>query len=120
LTIRAIETVGSRGTVSLQSANNFTSNNIFSSFTASIQKAAISVYAGGSAGGTAQNWEFQPEGGLLNPVLTVATLPYPQPGKRAFVSDSQSPGIGNFGQTLTGGGTDVVPVWSDGSGWYIG
>jgi hypothetical protein len=122
LTIRAIETVGSRGTVSLQSANNFTANNLFSSFTATTLKAVITAYAGGSASGTARNWEFQPEGGLVSPVLTVGTMPFPEPGKRAFASDSSLTATNNFGASVIGqgGGPFTVPVWSDGTDWYIG
>jgi hypothetical protein len=49
------------------------------------------------------------------------------PGTRAFVSDSYTPPLGNFGQRITDGGgpTPVapiyfVPVYSDGSNWNIG
>jgi hypothetical protein len=41
-------------------------------------------------------------------------------GKRAFVSDSNLEAIGNFGEIVATGGSNTVPVWSDGSDWRIG
>ncbi len=38
-------------------------------------------------------------------------------GARAFVTDSTS---ATFGSAVSGGGTNKVPVWSDGVGWYVG
>lgn len=52
--------------------------------------------------------------------FTVAKLPGAVSsglGARAFVTDST---VTTFGTTLTGGGTNVVPVFSDGSVWRIG
>jgi len=53
-------------------------------------------------------------------VLTVATLPTAAAGARAFVSDSTVAAAGNFGAIIAGGSTHTVPVWSDGTHWYIG
>jgi hypothetical protein len=59
--------------------------------------------------------------GLLNvgsftvtglPLATVAGI-----GARAFVTDSNST---TFANTLSGGGTNIVPVYSDGFVWRIG
>jgi hypothetical protein len=41
-------------------------------------------------------------------------------GARAFVNDSELVADGNFGAQIAGGGADTVPVWSDGTNWYIG
>lgn len=38
-------------------------------------------------------------------------------GARAFISDGTS---GNFGVLAAGGGSAVVPVWSNGTAWYVG
>lgn len=53
-------------------------------------------------------------------VYTVATLPNAATvgmGARAFVSDALLP---TFGNTVTGGGTVPVPVYSDGTAWRVG
>jgi hypothetical protein len=41
-------------------------------------------------------------------------------GQRAFVSDSTVAASGNFGAAVAGGGSNVVPVYSDGTNWRIG
>ena len=41
-------------------------------------------------------------------------------GARDFVSDSTVVGSGNFGATVVGGGSYNVPVYTDGTNWYIG
>ena len=41
-------------------------------------------------------------------------------GSRAFVSDGNLVATGNFGSQIGSGGSNVVPVWSDGTNWYIG
>jgi uncharacterized membrane protein YjjP (DUF1212 family) len=38
-------------------------------------------------------------------------------GARAFISDGTS---GTFGAAAAGGGSAVVPVWSNGTSWYVG
>jgi len=53
-------------------------------------------------------------------IYTVATLPTASTsnaGTRTFVSDSTST---TFGATVTGGGTNTVPVYSNGTSWKIG
>ena len=53
--------------------------------------------------------------------MTVAVLPTPAvAGQRQFVSDSTLAASGNFGASVTGGGANTVPVYSDGAGWRIG
>ena len=53
---------------------------------------------------------------------TVAKLPSPTnyPYLRAVALDSTLSATGNFGAAVVGGGSHIVPVWSDGSTWYIG
>jgi hypothetical protein len=41
-------------------------------------------------------------------------------GARAFVSDANLIAAGNFGNQISGGASNTVPVWSDGTNWYIG
>ena len=41
-------------------------------------------------------------------------------GARAFVTNSANPAVGNFGVEVVAGGSYTVPVWCDGSTWYIG
>lgn len=65
-------------------------------------------------------------GGTLRPLIvrmapqTVAALPTASSagtGARAVVSDASSP---TFGQPVTGGGSTLIPVYSDGSSWRVG
>ena len=44
----------------------------------------------------------------------------PESGARAFVSDGNLVATGNFGAQIGGSGSNVVPVWSDGTNWYVG
>lgn len=41
-------------------------------------------------------------------------------GGRAFISNANLVAIGNFGNQVSSGGANTVPVWSDGTNWYIG
>jgi len=41
-------------------------------------------------------------------------------GGRAFVNDANLAAAGNFGNQIGSGGSNTVPVWSDGTNWYIG
>jgi hypothetical protein len=41
-------------------------------------------------------------------------------GARGFINDGNLAAAGNFGAQVAGGGGNSVPVWSDGSNWYIG
>jgi hypothetical protein len=50
---------------------------------------------------------------------TVATLPSTGFGK-AMVSDSTVVAAGNFGAAVVGGGSNIVPVYRDGTTWRIG
>ena len=41
-------------------------------------------------------------------------------GGRAFINNANLVATGNFGAQVAGGGSNTVPVWSDGTNWYIG
>ena len=41
-------------------------------------------------------------------------------GARAFISDANLVALNNFGVQVSGGGSNAVPVWSNGTNWYIG
>jgi len=41
-------------------------------------------------------------------------------GARAFINDGNLVAAGNFGAQISGGGSNTVPVWSNGTNWYIG
>jgi hypothetical protein len=41
-------------------------------------------------------------------------------GGRAFVNNGNLAAVGNFGAQIGSGGSNTVPVWSDGTNWYIG
>lgn len=41
-------------------------------------------------------------------------------GARAFINNGNLVAAGNFGAQVAGGGANTVPVWSNGTNWYIG
>ena len=41
-------------------------------------------------------------------------------GARAFINNGNLIASGNFGAQVSGSGANTVPVWSDGTNWYIG
>lgn len=55
----------------------------------------------------------------ITPPVALANL-VPVAGARAFVNDGNLVGAGNFGAQIGSGGSNVVPVWSDGINWYVG
>ena len=90
---------------------------------------------------TAQVWTFDTTGTLTAPgnieagnvllsgnvtAVTVVTDPKNLSeltavfGARGFISDGNLAAAGNFGAQVAGGGGNSVPVWSDGTNWYIG
>ena len=61
------------------------------------------------------------EGTITHKVYTVAALPSASPaGQRSFVSDASSVLDVNLGATVSAGGSNLVPVFSDGSNWIVG
>jgi hypothetical protein len=68
-------------------------------------------------------WEFSTRDATLKfPAVTLATLPNPVgvPGARAMIADSTAFASGNFGVIAVGGGSNIVPVFSDGTNWVLG
>ena len=41
-------------------------------------------------------------------------------GGRAFINYANLVASGNFGAIVGTGGSNIVPVWSDGTNWYVG
>ena len=61
------------------------------------------------------------DGTIGSQVMTVADLPVATTsGLRTFVSDSNRVASGNFGATIAAGGSNIVPVYSNGANWLIG
>ena len=61
------------------------------------------------------------EGTITHKVYTVAALPSASPaGQRSFVSDASSVLDVNLGDTVSAGGSNLVPVFSNGSNWIVG
>jgi hypothetical protein len=56
---------------------------------------------------------------LITPPVAYATLTAVA-GARAFINNGNLVAAGNFGAQVIGGGSNVVPVWSNGTNWYIG
>jgi hypothetical protein len=44
----------------------------------------------------------------------------PVAGARAFVNNGNLVATGNFGAQIGSGGSNVIPVWSNGTNWYVG
>jgi len=55
-------------------------------------------------------------------VMTVAELPLANTaaGLKTFVNDANKVALGNFGNIVGNAGSNVVPVYSDGTNWRIG
>ena len=66
-------------------------------------------------------WTFETTGTFANPVMQYSDLPSPSTvGVRAFISDANVAATGNFGAIVSGGGSNNVPVFSDGTNWLVG
>jgi hypothetical protein len=63
--------------------------------------------------------EVKTAGTYVSGGYTVATLPTGVIGARAYVTDSTVVAAGNFGATVAGTGSNVVPVFYDGTNWII-
>ena len=64
-------------------------------------------------------WDFNANGMVSSSAVPYANLTAVT-GGRAFISNGNLVAAGNFGAQVSGGGSNAVPVWSDGSNWYIG
>jgi len=67
-------------------------------------------------------WRFNPNTGAVQcPIVSLGTLGSATPaGKRAMIDDSTVAASGNFGAIAAGGGSNTVPVFSNGTNWLIG
>lgn len=92
---------------------------------------SVYISAGGSNSGAygevvigdAFVWRFnEGDASFLWPSVTLATLPNAAgvAGARAMIGDSSVAALGNFGAIALGGGSNIVPVFSDGAKWLIG
>jgi len=63
--------------------------------------------------------DVETDGTVTTGAYTVATLPTPSTGMRAYVTDSNVAASGNFGATVAAGGANTVPVFYDGTNWII-
>lgn len=93
----------------------------------------VYLYGGSSAdnimgnviiGNNSRFWVFNENYGTLEyPPVNLSVLPsasLDNTGMRAIINDSTVVASGNFGVIAEGGGSFVVPVFSDGSDWLIG
>jgi hypothetical protein len=73
--------------------------------------------------GSSNTFTFNPNQRILAyPLAQLTDLGSPifSAGARAMINDSTVAASGNFGAIAVGGGTDTVPVFSDGTNWLIG
>jgi hypothetical protein len=56
---------------------------------------------------------------FITPPVALANLTAVS-GSRAFVNNANLVAANNFGQQISGGGSNIVPVWSNGTDWFIG
>ena len=64
-------------------------------------------------------FQFTGSGSFINTAVPLANLTAIS-GGRAFVNNANLVAVGNFGNQVGSGGSNTVPVWSDGTHWYIG
>lgn len=119
----ATNLLSSFGNNNISTTGNVTANNFIGniSLIGNIQgtSANVELVAG------SYTWTFDNTGTAIFPG-TIINTPVPLAnltavaGARAFVNDANLVATGNFGSQISGGGANLVPVWSDGSNWYIG
>lgn len=60
-------------------------------------------------------------GAIVPNVVSYSALPSASTiGIRAFINDANIASVGNFGAAVSGGGSNNVPVFSDGTSWRVG
>lgn len=75
----------------------------------------------GSSSTITGSWTLNNSGTVQSPIISADALPpATTPGLRAFVNDANLVAASNFGQIVGNAGSNVVPVYSDGSNWRIG
>lgn len=76
-----------------------------------------------SSGSAFRRWSYTHTYYVKHTPVAVGSLPAAATagaGARGFVTDSSVAASGNFGATVAGGGSNVVPVFSNGTNWLIG
>jgi hypothetical protein len=69
---------------------------------------------------TGNSWTFKADGVIQCPLVSVDDLPLATtPGQRAMVYDASNPPI-SFGNIVGNAGSNVLPVFSDGTNWRVG
>lgn len=121
ITTSSLTTLGTLGTLSVSGAT--TSGNIFTN-------GRISAFGNVVAGNILTPGQVSTSGNIYanNFIGTTEFTSNPVPyanlslvaGSRSFINDSNLSASGNFGAVVSGGGANIVPVWSDGTNWYIG
>jgi hypothetical protein len=92
---------------------------------------SINLYPGNSVDGISGDviisgnvtWTFDTnKANLRFPAVILAALPSAAaaPGARAMITDSTAFASGNFGVIAVGSGSNIVPVFSDGTNWVLG
>jgi hypothetical protein len=87
---------------------------------------AVGNVTGGNIVTAGSGGDIALTGGNITGALRVTTTPTALAnlsaiaGGRAFVNNANLVAVGNFGNQVGSGGSNTVPVWSDGSNWYIG
>jgi len=78
---------------------------------------AVELKNGGNLACTVQTNGLQMNKPIRDPVSTVAALPSGAQGMRAMVNDANAT---TFDTTVAGGGSNIVPVFYNGTNWRIG
>ena len=87
---------------------------------------ATANVTGGNIFTTGSGGDIVLTGGSITGARSVATTPTALvnltavAGGRAFINNANLVAAGNFGNQVGSGGSNVVPVWSNGTNWYIG
>jgi hypothetical protein len=87
---------------------------------------AVGNITGGNIVASGSGGDITLTGGNITGAIRVVTTPTALAnltavaGGRAFVNNANLVAAGNFGNLVGSGGSNVVPVWSDGTNWYIG
>jgi len=103
------------------SAVNLVINNIASDDSSFITiEDGVNINGGISATGNVTGGNILTDNIIKTTAKTFATLPAAVnigAGARSFITDANT---ATFGSQVTSGGANAVPVWTDGTNWYVG
>jgi hypothetical protein len=89
--------------------------------TASAERLRINSLGNVGIGTTSPSAKLHVNGPIAHKVYTASTLPSASPaGQRAFISDSAYGLATAIGAVVSGGGSNTIPVYSNGSSWRAG